>query len=262
MRKSISFALTGAAAVAAACTLAAPAAAAPHGSSGSLGSIADIPGFGSLAPGGSGEKSITFVRHGESYGNVSGYLHTDAPGPYLTDKGVEQAQAAAQKLAAEGYDCVFSSNLARTQQTAEPTAELLDLPVRVLPGLREIEGGAYESMAMEDPENHYVDVLMAWIMAGDLDAAVPGGESGHEFMDRTGAAVQTIYDSGCEKSVAFAHGGMIMAWAANGTDNFDRNMVIEHPLDNTDEVRVTGSPGDWSITEWNGVPAAAAPVAG
>ncbi|WP_182358875.1 histidine phosphatase family protein [Tomitella gaofuii] len=258
MRRTIPLAL--AAAAASACVLVAPAGAAP--TAGPLGSIADLPGFGSIAQQPGGEKSITFVRHGESYGNVSGYLHTDVPGPYLTDTGVQQAEAKAQELAAEGYDCVFASNLVRAQQTAAPTAALLDVPVRILPGLREVEGGAYESMPVQGRDNKYVDVLMAWIIDGDLDAAVPGGENGHEFMDRTDAAVQAIYDSGCEKPVAFAHGGMIMAWAANGTGNFAPDMVIERPLGNTDEVRVSGSPGDWAIAEWNGVPAGTAPAGG
>lgn len=250
MRNSTTIGLAGVAAAAAALALAVPAAGLP------LGSLADLPGSSSLAPDHSdgGQKSITFVRHGESYGNVSGYLHTAAPGPYLTDKGVEQAEAVAQELAAEGYDCIFSSNLARTQQTAAPTAELLDLPVRVLPGLREIEGGAYESTSTHDPGNPYVGVLMSWIISGDLDAAIPGGPNGHEFLDRTNAAVQEIYDSGCEKSVAFSHGGTIMAWTANETANFDPNMVVEHPLGNTDQVRVTGAPGEWALTEWNGTP--------
>lgn len=253
VRRSIPFVFVNVAAVAVAGALAVPASAAPG--SGSLGSIAEIPGFGSLAPQQSGTKSITFVRHGESHGNVSGVVHTNAPGPHLTDKGIEQAEIVAQELAAEGYDCVFSSNLVRAQQTAAPTAELLDLPVRVLDGLREIEGGAYESTDMSIPGNVYADTLTAWLLFGDLDAEVPGGESGHGFIDRTNAAIRTIYDSECEKSVAFAHSGTIMAWVANETENFDLSMVIEHSLGNTDKVSITGAPGDWAISEWNSVPA-------
>ena len=50
--------------------------------------------------------TITFVRHGESEGNVSCCIDTTIPGPNLTANGQAQAQARAQQLANDGipYD--------------------------------------------------------------------------------------------------------------------------------------------------------------
>lgn len=38
------------------------------------------------------EITVTFVRHGESEGNLSGFIDTSVPGPSLTPKGEQQAK--------------------------------------------------------------------------------------------------------------------------------------------------------------------------
>ena len=72
---------------------------------------------------------LYFVRHG-------------AP-DYATDtllpEGVRQAEMAAKRLAASGIDEIYSSPMGRAKETAKPTAELLGLPVTVLPWAYELE---------------------------------------------------------------------------------------------------------------------------
>jgi hypothetical protein len=50
--------------------------------------------------------TITFVRHGESQGNVSGAIDTLVPGPSLTPKGEQQAKEAAAELSHIPHDGV------------------------------------------------------------------------------------------------------------------------------------------------------------
>lgn len=74
--------------------------------------------------------------------------------PELTDAGHAQAAATADFLAGERVDHVVASPLRRAQQTAQPLAVRLDLPVETVEGLREIDpfGGAYvpaEEMTVE-----------------------------------------------------------------------------------------------------------------
>jgi broad specificity phosphatase PhoE len=79
--------------------------------------------------------TLTFVRHGESQAN--------AAGADLTELGSQQAQAVANELAANNYDGIYASSMIRTQETAAPLADLLGLPIVVLPGLREIDAGVF-----------------------------------------------------------------------------------------------------------------------
>jgi broad specificity phosphatase PhoE len=49
----------------------------------------------------------------------------------------------ANELAANNYDAIYASSMIRTQETAAPLADLLGLPIVVLPGLREIDAGVF-----------------------------------------------------------------------------------------------------------------------
>ena len=68
----------------------------------------------------------------------------------LTPRGRMQAQALAKRFAVHGLDRIFSSPLIRAQETARPTAELLDLPV-------EIEEWTSETLAWEENSWTYND---------------------------------------------------------------------------------------------------------
>lgn len=64
------------------------------------------------------------VRHGESEGNL-GIVHSIAPvgESDLTDNGRRQVQELAQQFKGINFDYIISSDLARTQQTAEILAQ-------------------------------------------------------------------------------------------------------------------------------------------
>ena len=72
---------------------------------------------------------LYFVRHG-----MPDYK-TDT----LLPEGVRQAEAAAKRLSYSGLDEIYSSPMGRAQETARPAAELLGLPVTVLPWAAELE---------------------------------------------------------------------------------------------------------------------------
>lgn len=68
------------------------------------------------------ELDLYLIRHGESHGNA-GYGREDltikeSNDPYLTEKGVAQAQAAGLRLAEIDFDAFYSSALLRAVQTA------------------------------------------------------------------------------------------------------------------------------------------------
>lgn len=84
---------------------------------------------------------ITFVRHAQSWGNISADNKPDyhPDDPPLTPKGLEQAKLLSNRFEKGDLDKIFSSSLVRTAQTVHPTAEKLGLSVKMIPDLMEIE---------------------------------------------------------------------------------------------------------------------------
>src|SRR5580698_6897789 len=91
---------------------------------------------------------ILFIRHGETDWNrikrIQG--HIDIP---LATTGLEQAQRLAHRLAGEAsqgatLDAIYSSDLQRAQQTAQPIADALGLPLQLRESLRERLYGAFQ----------------------------------------------------------------------------------------------------------------------
>ena len=75
---------------------------------------------------------IIFIRHGEP----------DYARDCLTERGREQARAAAERLRGEGIDEIYSSPLGRAAETAAFTAEALGKPVKTLDFMRELHWGS------------------------------------------------------------------------------------------------------------------------
>jgi len=75
------------------------------------------------------EKTIVHVmRHGEVY-NPEKILYGRLPNYHLSDRGRAQAQAVADWLALRDIVYVVASPLERAQETAEPIASRLGLPI-------------------------------------------------------------------------------------------------------------------------------------
>jgi broad specificity phosphatase PhoE len=83
---------------------------------------------------------VHLVRHGEVY-NPDGVLYGRLPGFGLSQRGTEQAELAARFLAERDIGYIVSSPLERAQQTAQPLARKLGLPVAI--DERLIEAGNY-----------------------------------------------------------------------------------------------------------------------
>lgn len=120
--------------------------------------------------------NLLLVRHGESTWNAAGRLQGATADVPLTRRGHRQARAAAGRLAGERVAAVWSSDLLRCLQTAEPIAARHRLPVRTSALLREQCHGSWEGgpFSRYEPE----------ILAAGPDWAPPGGESAREVYAR------------------------------------------------------------------------------
>jgi broad specificity phosphatase PhoE len=197
--------------------------------------------------------TLTFVRHAQSQSNAEKIIDTDVPGPGLTEEGKGQAQQIAHQLARNGYDGVYASPMVETQQTAAPLAEELGKRVEILPGLREIDAGWFDGKPQSMANSTYLLAPKDWLN-GDRQDAIPGSISGNEFNDQFSAAVQTIYNSGHTKPVAFSHGTAIMIWTLMNVKNPKDSLLESHPLPNVGRVVITGSPATgWTLVDWDGI---------
>lgn len=196
---------------------------------------------------------LTLVRHGQTPANVTGSLDTFLPGPGLTELGDRQAEALVGALSQERVEAVFASEATRAQLTARPLALARGLGVEVLSGVFEVQAGALERRTDETSVLAYLDVLRQW-RAGELDAATPGGEDGHQMMHRVDAAIESICDRELDNAVLVSHGALIRTWAGWRCPAVDH--LAARPLDNTGVVVLQGDMrAGWQLISWAGSPA-------
>ena len=76
------------------------------------------------------------VRHGETCWNAAGRLqgHTNVS---LSQKGQDQAERLRERLAPVTIDAAYSSDLARSRETAAELMEATNVPLVLSPHLRE-----------------------------------------------------------------------------------------------------------------------------
>ena len=196
----------------------------------------------------SAEVRIRLVRHGETGSNVAGLLDTAAPGADLTELGHSQARGLVHRLADDPVDVLVASPLARTRQTAGPLATARGLALTLDERLREISAGDLEMRGDAVAMRTYLGTVLAWV-SGDLDARVPGGESGTEVYARFDAALDEIALSGARDVVVVSHGAMIRSWCAVRA-GVPFSVFAANPVPNTGLVGLAGLPGAWRVTSW------------
>ena len=97
-----------------------------------------------------GEPTATvLLRHGQTLMSVERRYsgRSDAP---LTAAGVQQAAAAAKRLAGAGLGVIITSPLLRTVQTAQEVATVTGAPVVTDDGFRETDFGAWEGLTFAE----------------------------------------------------------------------------------------------------------------
>ena len=193
---------------------------------------------------------LLLVRHGETTSNLGGLLDTALPGADLTARGRDQAEGLVGRLADQPIDALLVSPLARTRQTAAPLAATRALTPVVDPRLREVSAGDLEMRGDEAAMREYLGTLLAWVQ-GDLDARVPGGETGHEAFGRFDEALGAAVAGGAQHVTVVSHGAMIRSWCAVRA-GVPFGVFAAHPVPNTGIVALAHVRTGWNVTSWTG----------
>ena len=188
---------------------------------------------------------LILIRHGQTQSNVDHLLDTGHPGAPLTDEGLEQAATLVERLSAEPIEVIYSSDLTRARQTAEPLASAKGLRVMEHPGLREIFAGADDMSSDWVP---YVSVLDTWHT--DPENKLPDGESWPEFQRRFEAAIAEIAATGVEVAALVSHGAALRVWIPFACANTTAGDARHWRLDNTDYVVIEGDAAGWHLVSW------------
>ena len=97
----------------------------------------------------SGATTLFLVRHGETVDNARQIMQGQTQGS-LNERGREQAEQVARRLADDPIDAIVASDLRRAIQTAEIIAAPHGLPVRTTPLLRERDWGSFTGRFIPD----------------------------------------------------------------------------------------------------------------
>jgi len=159
---------------------------------------------------------VLLLRHGQTAWNLDGRFmgQTDIP---LDETGLQQAEMAAQRLAREPFQAIYSSDLSRAWQTAQAVHQAIlgasagGSAVRLIaePRLREMSFGDWQGLTYAQIQERYPRQLADW-EAEMLGDAPPSGETLSQMVQRAQAAYLEIlaaHPGGCVLIVA--HGGTL-----------------------------------------------------
>jgi len=152
--------------------------------------------------------TILIARHGQSDWNQEKRWqgHADRP---LTERGREQAQALADRLAHIELDAVYSSDLQRARDTAAVVAESQGLELRQLPELREVDVGSWSGLTRAEAEERFPEGFTRW------RDGYPGWEDGETYEAMTDRVLRAVDEIAAEheggRVLVVSHGGPIRA---------------------------------------------------
>lgn len=153
---------------------------------------------------------LLLVRHGETVWNNQGRLQGQQDSQ-LTAVGLAQAQAIANRLRAEAFTALYSSDLARAYQTAQAIGQITGRVVVVDQRLREQAYGIFEGLTEAESAAQHPTIYQAFRSTADF--VVPGGESRVMLRQRALAVFADLAQRHRhERIVVVAHGGLLSAF--------------------------------------------------
>ncbi|TFV54170.1 histidine phosphatase family protein [Mycobacterium sp. PS03-16] len=197
---------------------------------------------------------LVLVRHGQTHSNVERRLDTRPPGADLTDLGRDQARAFARGLA-HPPAMLAHSVARRAAQTAAEVAAHTGLQPQEFDGLHEVQVGDLELRSDDEAITQFESIYQRW-HEGDLDAPMPGGESGNEVLDRyvpvlTQLRMRYLDDAAWHSDIVVVSHGAAIRLVAAVLAGVDGSFALDHHLANTESVVLAPiTDGRWSCVQW------------
>ncbi len=191
---------------------------------------------------------LWLIRHGETSWNAEGRVQgqTDVP---LSTVGRAQARAVAALIVGRHFDVLYSSDLQRVMQTAQPAAQALGLVIQVEPMLRERHYGMFETLTYAEAKIRHPEEY-ARFKAHDPEFNFRCGECLRVFFERsvrclTGIAARHA----SEEVLVFTHGGVLdMAYRHAMRLGLASKRDFEIPNAALNQIEIVGD--DFSVIAW------------
>jgi probable phosphoglycerate mutase len=151
---------------------------------------------------------VVLIRHGETDWNreLRFQGHVDVA---LNAVGLEQARRLGARLAGEQAQALYTSDLQRAQQTAQPIEQHLGLARVADAQLREQCFGTVDGMRVDEIQREHPDAWAGWLRF-DQDFCMPGGESMRQFHARVIDAIHRLaMDHRGQRVIVVTHGGVL-----------------------------------------------------
>lgn len=172
---------------------------------------------------------LYLVRHGETDFNRQKKLQGRGIDASLNDLGKVQAEKVADYLVSDPIHHLYNSSLKRTKETLDPLKGRIDLPAYSDKNLDEMDFGDFEGRLMEEIRDDLIRIHNSW-KSGDVDLAIPGGESPVKVFERANEVVreQLVRHTG-DSLLFMLHGRLIRillsSWLGFGLKNMHQ---IDH----------------------------------
>ncbi|HWS94823.1 MAG TPA: histidine phosphatase family protein [Mycobacterium sp.] len=196
---------------------------------------------------------LVLLRHGQSYGNVERRLDTQPPGAELTPLGRDQARAFARD---SGRPAMLAHSVAiRASQTAAVIGVELEVAAVEVEGIHEVQVGELENRSDDDAVAEFNAVYERW-HHGELDLPLPGGETGHDVLDRyvpvlTQLRMRYLDDDDWSGDIVVVSHGAAIRLAAAVLAGVDANFALDNHLENAESVVLAPiTDGRWSCLRW------------
>jgi len=192
---------------------------------------------------------LYLVRHGETDWNAQGRWQGQEDIP-LNGRGVEQATAAAGRLARVGLTALYSSDLERAWRTAEAIGATCGLRAVADAGLREVDVGSWRGVTLAEARERFPSEHARWMEGGtpwsDGETYVAMGDRVHETV------VRLLTPHAADERIAMVcHGGPIRSLVARtvGLSDAGRRALAHGPNGSITEMRIRAD--RWVVASYN-----------
>jgi probable phosphoglycerate mutase len=195
---------------------------------------------------------VLLLRHAESANPL--IFHGAESDVGLSERGLRQAEAVADVIAAWQPDRIVSSGMRRALDTAAPIARACGLSFEVEAQLHERRVGALSGTPTQRSEGVWPDTLKRWL-AGDVHYAPDGAESYVDIVGRVLPIWQRLTSGPGQTLVIVAHGIVCKVVLLNVLAGY----TIEDwqrlgPIYNVGVTELHSGTGKWQAVRLNEVP--------
>jgi len=152
---------------------------------------------------------LIIVRTGHTDWNVINRIQGSLDIP-LNERGVLSAKRVAYELKEVNIDCIFSSCLCRSYETASIIAQEHNMKLRKAKELNELDHGLWQGLTLAEIKKRYTKQYVSW-KASPFSTKPPQGESVKEAYDRVVNFVQKIVDKNKNKQICIVAHEIVIA---------------------------------------------------